>query len=187
MIALWRAIGMPLLRILPCEPYFERFFNDLKCSLLRLFGAKVGKGVVIRSCKIYYPWNLEIHDHAWIGYGANLYNLVRIKIGKHACISQDVFFCTGSHDATDPYMGLIVGEIIVGDGAWVCASAFILPGITIGNGSVVGVGSVATEDTPPMMICAGNPCKPIKPREIKNIPPGKGGGVKKDKKLISSD
>ena len=81
-------------------------------------------------------------------------------------------------------MGLIVGEIIVGNGAWVCAFSFILPGVTIGNGSVVAVGSVVTEDTPPMMICGGIPCNPIKKREIRDIPPGKGGGIKKGKKLI---
>ncbi len=183
-VALWRAIGMLLVKILPCEPYLESFFNSLKCSLLRLFGARVGKGVVIRSCEIYYPWNLEIGDHAWIGYGVNLYTLVGIKIGKHACVSQNAFLCTGSHDPTDPYLGLVVGKITVGDGAWICASACVLPGVSIGNGTVVAGGSVVTEDLPSMMICGGVPCKPIKKRELRDLLPGKGGGIKKGKKLI---
>lgn len=118
-IALWRSVGMLLFRLIPSEPMgFLPFFNGLKASLLRLFGAKIGKGLVIRSTsEIYYPWNLEIGDHVWIGYGTNIYTLVKIRIGNHVAISHNVFLCTGSHDISDPYMGLIVGEIHIGDGA----------------------------------------------------------------------
>ena len=183
-IALWRGIGMPLFRLTPNEPYLESFWNDVKCSLLRCFGATIGEGVVIRStCEVYYPWNLEIADHAWIGYGSNLYSLVRIKIGSNACVSQNAFLCTGSHDPTDPYMGLIVGDIVVGEGAWVAASSFIHPGVTIGAGAVIAAGSVVTEDMPPMTICGGVPCKPIRRRELRDILPGVGGGLKKNKTL----
>ena len=179
-IFFWRACGMRLFRWIPNEPYLDRFWNEIKCSILRLFGATVGEGVVIRSsCEIYYPWNLDIGDYAWIGYGANLYSLVRIKIGDNACVSQNAFLCTGSHDTSDPYMGLIVGEIILGDGAWVCANSFILPGVTVGAGAVVAVGSVVTEDIPPWMIAGGVPCKPIKERVLRDLQPGAGGGLKR--------
>ena len=176
---------MRVFRWIPSEPFLEAFWNGLKTGLLRLFGAKIGKGVVIRSsCEVYYPWNLEIGDHCWVGYGTNLYNLVPIRLGNNVCVSQESFLCTGSHDATDPYMGLIVGEIEIRDGAWVCASCFVQPGVIIGEGSVIAPGSVVTADVPPMKICGGIPCKPMQDRKLRDIPLGTGGGVRKGKTLV---
>lgn len=165
-ISLWRLWGMPLLKRLPCETYFEPWFNGIKIRLLRLFGAKIGKGLVIRSCEIYYPWNLEIGNNVWIGYEANLYNLVPIRLGNNTCVSQRAFLCTGSHDVTEPAFGLIVGEIELKDGAWVAAGCFVGPGVTLHEGAVAAAGSVVVKDLPAMTICGGNPCKPIKPRVI---------------------
>lgn len=166
-IALWRLFGLPLLKHLPCEAWFEPVLNAFKVWLLRRFGADIGKGCVIRACEIYYPWNLTMGDHVWIGYEANLYSLVPIRLGNHTVVSQRAFLCTGSHDATDPAFGLIVGEIILKDGAWVGAGCFIHPGVTLHEGAIAGAGSVVTRDLPPMTICAGNPCRPVKPRVLK--------------------
>ncbi len=165
-ISLWRLIGYPLMRHLPNETWFGGFFNSFKIWLLRRFGAKIGKGVVIRQVEVYYPWNLEIGDNVWIGYEANLYSLVKIRLGNNTCVSQRAFLCTGSHDVTDAAFGLIVGEITLKDAAWVAAGAFVGPGVTLHEGAVAAACSVVVKDLPAMTICGGNPAKPIKPRVI---------------------
>jgi len=169
-ISLWRWFGMPLLKWLPCETYGERFFNGLKIWLLRRFGAKVGRGVVVRSCEVYYPWNLEIGDNVWIGYEANLYSLVPIHLGNNTVVSQRVFLCTGGHDVGEVGFGLVVGEITLKDASWVSANCFVGPGVTLHEGAVAAAGSVVVKDLPAMTICGGNPCKPIKPRVIAKTP-----------------
>ena len=166
-ISLWRWFGMPLLKRLPCETYGERFFNGLKVWLLRQFGATIGTGAVIRSCEIYYPWNLEMGDNVWIGYEANLYNLVPIRLGNNTVVSQRGFLCTGGHDVSEPAFGLLVGEITLKDAAWVGANCFVCPGVTLHEGAVAAAGAVVTKDLPAMTICGGNPARPIKPRVIR--------------------
>jgi putative colanic acid biosynthesis acetyltransferase WcaF len=142
--------------------------SKVKTILLRLFGSKIGKGVVLKpSLNVKYPWNLEIGDHSWIGEKTWLDSLSPIIIGKHVCISQGAYFCTGNHDWTDPCFGLIVKPIIVENGVWVGAQAVILPGVTLAAHSVVSAGSVVTKDTEPYMIYAGNPATKVKKREIK--------------------
>lgn len=172
-ISLWRWFGMPLLKHLPCETYFGGFFNNIKVGLLRLFGAKIGRNLVIRACEIYYPWNLVIGDNVWIGYEANLYNLVPIRLGNNTCVSQRAFLCTGSHDVSEPHFGLIVGEIVLKDAAWVAASVFVGPGVTLHEGAVAAAGSVVVKDIPAMTIAGGNPAKPIKERVIEEPDPTK--------------
>lgn len=137
----------------------------LRRRVLRAFGARVGRGVVIKpGAKIALPWRVAIGDHSWIGEDAWLLSLADIRIGANVCISQRAFLCTGSHDWSSPTFDLIVKPIVVGDGAWVCADVFVAPGVTIGTGAVVTAGSVVTHDLPPGMICSGNPCVPVKPR-----------------------
>jgi len=142
--------------------------SRIKIFLLRLFGAKIGQGVLLKpSINIKYPWNLEIGDHSWIGENAWLDSLAPVRIGSNVCISQGVYLCTGNHDWTDPAFGLIVKPIIIEDGAWVGARATVLPGVTIGSHSVVAAGAVITKDTEPYMIYSGNPAVKIKERVIR--------------------
>ena len=167
-ILLWRCTGMWMIKHLPCccETYGERFFNNIRLFLLRLFGARVGSGVVVRACEIYFPWNLDIANNVWLGFECKLYSLVRIKLGNNTCISQRAFLCTGSHSPTDPTFSLVVGEITLADAAWVAADCFVCPGVTLNEGAVAAAGSIVTRDLPAMTICGGNPCKPIKPRVL---------------------
>ena len=169
-ITLWRYLGMPLVKHIPSEVFPASLLNSIKIFILRLFGAKIGKNCVIRNCEVYYPWNLEIGDNVWIGYEANLYSLVPIKIGNNVCISQRAFLCTGSHDPYDPGFGLIVGEIVLKDASWVCAGSFVGPSVTLHEGAVAAAGSVVVKDLPEMTICAGNPCKPLKKRTLSGTP-----------------
>ena len=142
-------------------------FSRLKVIVLRLFGAKIGKGVIIKpSINVKYPWNLEIGDHSWIGEGAWFDSLVPIIIGNDVCISQGAYLCTGNHDWNDAAFGLRVKPIIVEEGAWIGAKAIVLSGITIASHSIITAGSVIAKDTKPYMIYSGNPATEIKERKI---------------------
>lgn len=139
--------------------------SRVKASLLRMFGASIGSGVVIKpGVKIHFPWKLSISDHAWIGEEAWILNFEPVTIGAHACVSQRVFLCAGNHDFTAPDFRYRNAPIRVGDGAWIGAQSFVAPGAEIGNECVVCAGSVVTGDLPDGMICSGNPCRPLKPR-----------------------
>lgn len=135
--------------------------------LLRLFGARIGKQVVIRpSARFYYPWKIEIGDYSWIGSGVELYSLDQICIGNHCVISQNSYLCTGSHDASDSAFGLKIAPIIVENGVWIATSCFVGPGVTIGANTVVGARSSVFSDLPEKQICLGTPCRPHKSRQI---------------------
>lgn len=143
--------------------------SRLKAFVLRLFGAKIGRGVVLKpSISVKYPWNLAIGDFSWIGENAWLDSLAPIKIGSNVCISQGTYFCTGNHDWSDPAFGLVVKPITIEDGAWVGARATVLPGVTVKSHSVVAAGSVIAKDTEPYMIYAGNPATKVKERKIRS-------------------
>ena len=139
--------------------------SELRRTILRAFGAKVGRGVVVKpQVKVTFPWRLTVGDHSWLGEEAWLLNLAPITVGANVCISQRVFLCTGNHDWSRPTFDLMAKPIVIEDGVWICANAFVGPGVTVGRGAVVTAGSVVTRDLPAGMICAGNPCVPVKPR-----------------------
>ncbi len=140
-----------------------------KVGLLRLFGAKIGKGVVIKpSVNIKYPWRLELGDFVWLGEGAWLDSLSTIKVGSNVCISQGTYFCTGNHDWTDPHFGLVVRPIVVEDGVWVGARATILPGVTLRSHSVIAAGSVVAEDSEPYTIHSSWQLRKTKQRTVRS-------------------
>lgn len=142
--------------------------SGLKVFLLRLFGAKVGQGVVLKpAINVKYPWNIEIGDHSWIGEEAWLDSLGLIRIGNHCCISQGVYCCTGNHDWTDPAFGLIVKPIIIEDGAWIGARATVLPGVVVKSHSVITAGSVLAKDTEVYSVYAGNPAVKVTVRKMR--------------------
>lgn len=141
--------------------------NGLKTWLLRLFGAKVGRGVVIKPCvNIKYPWRLTIGDDAWIGEQVWIDNLADVRIGADACLSQGAMLLCGSHNYKDPAFGLLVGEIVLEDGAWVGAKALVCPGVTLHSHAVLAAGSVATHDLPAYTVCQGNPAVPKRDRGL---------------------
>jgi len=152
------------------RPTPKRMGNSWRLWLLRAFGAKiVGASLILPSCKILAPWNLEIHDGSTVGDRVDIYNYDKIVIGSMTIISQDTFLCTGTHDYTHPYLPLIWKPINIGSECWISAGAFIGPGVSIGDGTVVGARSVVVKDLPPWTVCAGNPCKALKPRVVKPV------------------
>ena len=139
--------------------------SRFKCFILRLFGACIGKGVVIKpQVKIHFPWKLTVGDFAWIGEEVFILNFEPARLGAQCCVSQRVFLCGGGHDYRQPDFPFRNGPIVVEDGAWVGAQVFVAPGVTIGSEAVITAGSVVTKDQPPKMVCSGNPCLPIRQR-----------------------
>jgi putative colanic acid biosynthesis acetyltransferase WcaF len=160
--ALWFFVGLPLLR---CQALPSSSFRR---ALLRLFGAKIGTGVVIKpGVRVKYPWLLRVGNHCWIGEDCWIDNLSLVYLGSSVCLSQGVYLCTGNHDWSDPAFGLTVGPIHIHDGAWICARAIIGPGTRIGEGAVLTAGSVATKSVQPYTIQAGNPAAPFGSRRLK--------------------
>lgn len=142
-----------------------QFMYVWRVWLLRLFGARIGKNVLVRpSVRVTYPWKLEIGDYSWIGDEVNLYTLGEIKIGSHTVVSQKSYLCTGSHDFTKVTFDIYALPIFIGDQVWVASDVFIAPGITIGTGAVVGARSTVLHDLPAGKICYGNPAVPVKDR-----------------------
>ncbi len=138
-----------------------------KVWLLRIFGARVGKGVVIKpGVNIKHPWRLTIGNHTWIGEGAWIDNLADVRIGSHCCISQGAMLLTGNHNYKKPSFDLIIGKIVLEDGAWAGAQTVVCPGVTLGRESVLTAGSVATSGTKPYGIYQGNPAQWIKERNL---------------------
>jgi putative colanic acid biosynthesis acetyltransferase WcaF len=136
--------------------------------LLKLFGARIGVGVIVKpNVRIKFPWRLEIGDHSWIGEEVWIDNLALVKIGSNACISQGAYVCTGSHDWSSPTFDLIVKPITIGDGAWVAAKSTVGPGVTVGEGAVLGLGSTASKDLDPWCIYSGAPAEFVKKRILK--------------------
>jgi putative colanic acid biosynthesis acetyltransferase WcaF len=147
----WFVIGLPLLR---CRLLSAR----LRRGLLRSFGARIGREVVIKpGVRVKYPWWLTIGDASWVGEDCWIDNLTWVHIGKSVCISQGVYLCTGNHDWTDPSFPTMVEPIRIDDGAWIGARALICPGVTIGQEGVATAGSVVNHDIMLREIHSGNP------------------------------
>ncbi|WP_100627179.1 WcaF family extracellular polysaccharide biosynthesis acetyltransferase [Algoriphagus formosus] len=143
------------------------FPSSFKSSVLRIFGAKVGKGLVIKpKVNIKYPWFLEIGDHVWIGEEVWIDNLTQVKIESNVCISQGAMLLTGNHNYKKSSFDLITGQITLEDGVWIGAKSVVCPGVTCHSHSVLAVGSIATHDLEAYTIYQGNPAKAVRKREI---------------------
>lgn len=158
---LWILASQILFRLCPFK------LSKLKCAVLRAFGAKVGRGVVIKPrVMITFPWKLMLGDHVWLGEECWLLNLAPISIESHVCISQRAFLCAGNHNYTSPSFDLITKPIKVGEGAWIGAGAFVGPGVRVGAHAVLTAGSIAKNPLEAFGIYRGNPAVLIKTREI---------------------
>lgn len=158
---LWKAVWILLFRPTP------RSFHVWRCLLLRAFGAKLGKVVhPYQSARIWAPWNLEMGDHSGLGADVDCYCVDKIRIGRHATVSQYSFLCTASHDYKDPAMPLVTSPITIGERAWIAADVFVAPGVTIGDGAVITARSSVFSDIEPWTVATGNPAKSIRKREL---------------------
>lgn len=120
---------------------------SLRAQVLRLFGARLGDGVLIRHrVRIHWPWKLQVGDHSWIGEGTWILNLEPVTIGENVCISQDVFLCTGSHNQRSATFEFDNAPIVIDDGAWVAARATVLRGVHVGTNATIGANALVASD-----------------------------------------
>jgi len=157
---LW-AVATPLFRWSP-RPLF-----GWRRLVLRAFGARIGAHVnLYPTTRVYMPWNLQVGDWSAIGEDALIYNLGPVTIGQRVTVSHRAHLCAGTHDHRLPEMPLLKPAVTVGDEAWICADAFLGPGVTVGEGAVVGARAVAVRDVPAWTIVAGNPARSVGPRVL---------------------
>jgi putative colanic acid biosynthesis acetyltransferase WcaF len=152
---LW-AVVYPFFRFSP------RFFYGWRATLLRLLGAKIGRGSKLYpAARIMFPWNLEIGDNVVVGNDARLYSLGRIQIESSVLVSQGAHLCAGSHDHRQPNYPLVLKPILIRSGAWLAADCFIGPGVTVGAGAVVAARAVVVRNVAPGTVVAGNPARVV--------------------------
>jgi putative colanic acid biosynthesis acetyltransferase WcaF len=159
--AIWGVVYLLMFRPTP------KVLHGWRSSLLRMFGARVGRGAHPHpSCKIWAPWNLVMGDHSCLGPHVDCYNVAQIELGEYATVSQYSYLCGATHDYTMLTMPLVPKPIRIGARAWVAADAFVGPGITVGEGAVVGARACVVRDVPAWTVVAGNPARVIKRRVL---------------------
>ncbi|MFD2175838.1 WcaF family extracellular polysaccharide biosynthesis acetyltransferase [Rhodobacter lacus] len=155
-VQLWWLVQATLFGLSP------QFAYRWRRMLLRLFGAQIGTGVIIRpTARITYPWKVEIGDHSWIGDHATLYSLDKIRIGAHCCLSQHSYLATAGHDTRRISFDYVTGPILVEDEVWIASGAFVMPGLRIARGAVIAAGAVLTSEVEEAAIMAGVPARRI--------------------------
>ena len=156
---LWHFFGQRIVRSQILISY------GLKAAVLRLFGAEIGKGLVIKpGVRVKYPWRLKVGDHVWLGEDAWIDNLEDVTVSSHACISQGAYLCTGNHDWTKASFDYRLAAITIGKGAWVGAKSLVGPGVIVGDAAILTAGSVATRSLGTGGVYAGNPAAYVKDR-----------------------
>jgi putative colanic acid biosynthesis acetyltransferase WcaF len=144
-------------------------FGFLRKMFLRMFGAEIADGVVIKPhVRIKYPWKLKVGSHAWIGEDVWIDNLGEVIIGSNCCLSQGAMLLCGNHDYTLSTFDLKVGDIVLEEGAWIGAKAVVCPGVVCGSHSVLSVGSIASHNLDSYSIYRGNPAVKVKERIIRS-------------------
>jgi len=144
--------------------------NGWRLFWLRLFGAKLyGKPFVHPLARILVPWNLTMHDRSALGERANAYSLGEIELKARSTIAQEAYLCSATHQFDLATLPLVTSKITIEEDAFLGARAFIMPGVTVGKGTVIGACSVVTKDVPDWTIAVGNPCRPISQRIIKQL------------------
>ncbi|MAT82486.1 MAG: putative colanic acid biosynthesis acetyltransferase [Phycisphaerae bacterium] len=147
--------------------YSPRSFHSWRYVLLRIFGARIHRtSRIYPKARVWYPGNLVMGPYACLGDGADCYNVTTITIGEWATVSQFAYLCGATHDHEDVAFPLVPKPITIGRRAWIAADVFVAPGVTVGDGTVVGARSSVFKDLPEWQICAGTPAKPIKPRGL---------------------
>ncbi|TSD85136.1 putative colanic acid biosynthesis acetyltransferase [Mycobacterium sp. KBS0706] len=156
-----------------------RPFHRWRRLVLVAFGARIDPTArVYGQTAIWWPPHLTVGRHAVIAPRATCYNVAPITIGDFAMVSQGAHLCTGTHDVDDARFPLRARPIIVNPQAWVAAEAFVGPGVTVGEGAVLGARGVAFRDLDAWTIHAGNPARLIRART--RFPPPQecsGGGL----------
>ena len=141
-------------------------WSGWRIGLLRMFGADVAWDCTIRrTSRVYYPWLLKMGRLSSLGDRAEVYNLGPVAIGQRVTVSQEAYLCAGTHDYRSIAMPLMTVPITIEDDAWICARAFVGPGVTVGEGGIVGACAVVMKDVAAWTIMGGNPATVVKKRQ----------------------
>lgn len=156
----------------PCKLFFlrgtGRWLSPVRIALLRLFGADIETPtLVMDGVLVWHPWSLTLKRFSTLGRGVEVYNFAHITVGEQATVSQGTYLCSATHDFENPTMPLVYFPITIGAQSWVAANCFVGPGVTIGEGAVIGACSVVVKDVPAWVVAAGNPARVIRPRTLK--------------------
>ena len=142
-----------------------RPFHPWRALLLRLFGARLGPDChFYPASRVWAPWNLTCEDHVAAGDGVEIYNPSPMEFGSHVILSQDCYICGATHDYNDPGFPLLAYRMRIEPYAWICARASVAPGVRVGEGAVLGLGSVAARDLQPWTVYGGNPAVALRER-----------------------
>jgi len=156
---LWNTIGALMFRWSP------RSLMHLRVGIVNLFGGRIHRTVVLRrTARIWHPWLLMMEEHSCLGEEVVIYNLGPVHIGSHTVLSQRVHLCNGTHDISSVTLPLKRPSMRIGSGVWICADAFIGPGVIVGDNAIVGARAVVTKGVNPAVIVAGNPAREIRCR-----------------------
>ncbi len=157
----WGVVWLFLFR--PSPRVLHRWRN----LLLRLFGARLhATARTYPRARIWAPWNLVMHEYACLSDDVDCYCVDRVEIGAHATVSQYSYLCGATHDHTDVNQPLVPKPIVIGERVWIAADVFVAPGVTVGDGTVVGARSSVFSDLPPWSIAMGTPARVVRPREL---------------------
>lgn len=158
--ALWAVAHVLLVRFSP------RPCHTWRAMVLRLFGARLGPHChIYPRARIWAPWNLVCDDAACIADGAVVYNPMPVRLGSHCVVSQDAYLCGATHDIDDPAFPMVSAPITIGPYVWICARAVVCPGVTVGEGAVLGLAAVATRDLAAWTVYGGVPARVLRARK----------------------
>jgi putative colanic acid biosynthesis acetyltransferase WcaF len=164
--AVWNLTWLLLYRPSP------RPLHTWRAMLLRAFGATLGPDChFYPASKVWAPWNLICEDHVAAADGVEIYNPSPITLASHVILSQDSYLCGATHDYNDPAFPLVAYRMSIDRYAWICARACVLPGVHVGEGAVLGLGSIANRDLEPWKVYTGNPAEPVRDRNPSIAPP----------------
>lgn len=149
-----------------------QLIRQIRRQILKLRLKKCGKnlicctGVTIRNAKY-----LDIGDDVRLGEDSYLNARGGIKIGNNVKMGPQVFIWSSNHNYFAPKFlpydtKEILREVTINDNVWIGAKSCIIPGVTIGEGAVIGMCSVVTKDVPPCAVVGGNPAKILKYRDV---------------------
>ena len=148
----WRVIYLVLVRFSPIP------MKKWRISIYKLFGAKVDWSAnIYPSATVWLPSNLYLGKGSSIGPNTLIYNQGEVVIGDDVIISQGVHICASTHDYNSAFHPLLLAPIQVEDKVWICADAFVGPGVSLSEGSVVGARAVIAKKTESWTVYAGNP------------------------------
>ena len=141
--------------------------SSIKIFWLKLFGAQIGKGVVIKpNVNIKFPWKLNIGNYCWIGQNVWIVNLDKVTLEDNVCVSQGAMLMCGNHNYKSTSFDLMIAPIYIENGSWIGANSTVGPGVLVGSHAVLCLGAVAYKNLDAYTVYNGCPAMPLKKREI---------------------